>query len=142
MKRLRFQTSDAKARDNKKITRRLFLTNEQISRPEQPARNSGVQVPPGRCCSIVRCPADNFYPPMKTYLELIRDREAEIEAAITEPRYGTVTTSCDFLRALISEYRALGKEVEHDASGVYFFGDLAIKADGTMPKGCFMIELT
>jgi hypothetical protein len=50
--------------------------------------------------------------------------------------------SCDFLRALIQEQAALGEEVEHNGSGVYFFGDLAIKADGTMPKNCFLIELT
>jgi hypothetical protein len=77
-----------------------------------------------------------------TCLELIEDRKAEIEAEITEPCNGIVTASCDFLRSLIQEQTALGEEVEHDGSGVYFFGDLAIKADGTMPKGCFKIELT
>jgi hypothetical protein len=79
---------------------------------------------------------------MKTYLELIRDREAEIEAGITGPCNGTVTASCDFLRSLIQEQAALGEEVEHAGGGVYYVGDLAIKADGTMPKGCFVIELT
>jgi len=48
----------------------------------------------------------------------------------------------DFLRSLIQEQAALGEEVEHAGGGVYYVGDLAIKADGTMPKGCFVIELT
>jgi hypothetical protein len=75
-------------------------------------------------------------------LEFIQRRIDEIEAVLMVPCNGTVTASCDFLRSLIFEQDLLGEEVEHDGSGVYFFGDLAIKADGTMPKGCFVIELS
>jgi hypothetical protein len=49
--------------------------------------------------------------------------------------------SCDFLRALIQEQAALGEEVEHNGSGVYFVGSIAIKADGALPKNSFVISL-
>jgi len=63
---------------------------------------------------------------MKALLQLIRDREREIEASLTKPCNGTITASCDFLRSLFQEQAALGKEVVHNGAGAYRVGDIEI----------------
>jgi len=79
---------------------------------------------------------------VKTYLELIREREAEIEAEITEPADGRIIASTDFVRALISEFRERGKAVYRDLdTNVYVFDGVVVEPSGALPKGCFVIEL-
>ena len=79
---------------------------------------------------------------MKNYLQLIRDREAEIEAEITEPADSRIMASTDFVRALISEFRERGEAVYRDLdTNVYVFDGIVIEPSGTLPKGCFVIEL-
>jgi len=78
---------------------------------------------------------------MKTYLELIRDRQAEIEAEITAPFHGRITASTDFVRMLISEFRDRGKEVYRDLdTNVYLFDGTEIEPSGELPKGTFIIR--
>ena len=78
---------------------------------------------------------------MKTYLELIRDREAEIEAEFSAPV--RITASTDFVRALISEFRERGKQIFRDVdTNVYLFDGTEIEPSGELPKGSFMIELS
>ena len=75
-------------------------------------------------------------------LEAIRRREIEVECSITEPCRGRITASTDFVRELIADHRALGKEVYRDLdTNVYVFDGIEIEPSGTLPKGSFMIEL-
>ena len=73
---------------------------------------------------------------MKTYLELIRDREAEAEI-----RDGAViVASTDFVRAIIAEFRETGREVYRDPdTNVFIFDGIGIEPSGELPKGTFVI---
>jgi len=75
-------------------------------------------------------------------LELIKDREIEIESGITAPCHGRITVSTDFVRQLIAEHRALGKEVYRDLdTNIYIFDGIEIEPSGELPKGSFLIQL-
>jgi hypothetical protein len=70
------------------------------------------------------------------YLEIIRDREAEISAVTT----ARITASSDLIRALICEFREQGRAVYRDVdTNVYVFDGTEVEPSATLPKGTFLI---
>jgi hypothetical protein len=73
---------------------------------------------------------------MKSYLELIRDRAAEVEI----PDGAVIVASTDVVRALISKFRERGEEVYHELdTNVYIFDGIPIEPSGELPKCTFVI---
>src|SRR5262249_4070997 len=96
------------------------------------------------CCSLLQVLLQPVFtlPFLKTYLELVRGLEREIEASLTAPHTSRISALCDFVCQVIAKARARGKESVTPRLAFLFLWRSRSSSRRDITKNCFVIDLT